>query len=199
LVEQAQSFTIIESRHPLEQPHLAREDPAAAFVSARRVWLPAVPGSDWLHDGAAQHVGPTGIGYTIDSRRQSTEIGAGGGFLEVVLLLYVLAEKTETGRHLQADLYEWVKRRAAERRVETGLDEADPAPDLGQYSKERLTEGLKDELADVAKVPKRRLELVGETQSEASVLSVRYRDVKTGVEYTVEVERDYVNFRRLDN
>jgi hypothetical protein len=198
LVEQGQSFTIIESRHPLALPDSDRQDPAAAFLSARRVWLPAVPGSDWLHEGTAQQVGPTGIGYTIESRRQSTEIGAGGGFLEVVLLLYVLAEKTETGRRLQADLYEWVKRRAAERRIETGFDEADPAPDLSQYSKGRLAEGLKDELADVAKVPKRRLEFVGETQSEASVLSVRYRDVKTRVEYAVEVERDYVNFLRLD-
>jgi hypothetical protein len=198
LVEQGQTFTIVVSRHPAELPESAWDDPAEAFVSARRVWLPAAPGTDWLHEGAAQQLGPTGIGYTIDSRRRSTQIGAGGEFLEVALLLYVLAENTEIGRRLQADLYEWVKRRAAERRKETGFDHVDPAPDFSDYPRERLTEGLKDELADVAKVPKARLELVSADRRDPSELYAIYRDTKTGVEYAVEVGQDDVTYLRLD-
>ena len=121
LVEQSQTFTIVETKHFLELTDTESLDPAAGFISARRIWLPAAPGVDWLHDGAAKVVEPTGLGYAIDTRRQSAEVGAGGGFLEVILVLYILAENTEAGRRLQGDLYEWVKRRASERRKENGV------------------------------------------------------------------------------
>jgi hypothetical protein len=200
LVEQGPTFTIVETRHLFELTETERRDPAAAFISARRIWLPAAPGADWLHDGAAEVVGPTGVSYEIDTRRQSAEIGAGGGFLEVVLILYLVAEKTEVGRRLQGELYDWVKRRASERRQETGFEEADPAPDFSQFDLDQLTKNLKGELADVIKVPEARLVLVREEQSVAPALcTVVYRDVQAAREYLVEMRRDDVMFSVIED
>jgi hypothetical protein len=201
LVEQGTTFTVVETRHFFELTESERDDPAASLISARRMWLPAAPGSDWLHDGAAGVVAPTGVGFAIDTRRQSAEVGAGGGFLEVVLVLYLVAEHSEVGRRLQGDLYEWVKRRVTERRKETGFEDADPAPDFSTYDRDQLTRQLKSELADVAKVPEARLELVRERQGGAqSVLyAVIYRDVKTKREYLVEVGGDEVTFSLIED
>jgi len=196
--EQGVSFTVVATRHFLTLTEAEREDPAEAFVSARRVFLPAAPGVDWLHDGAAEIVGPSGVGYSVSSRRESIEDGAGNAAVEVILSLFLLIENTEVGRRLQGDLYEWVKRRSLERRRETGYDDADPALDLSHFGLDQLSESVREELADFAKVPKARLELLSVEPRDPPVLMYAiYRDSMRGVEYAVEVGPSDATFTRL--
>ena len=79
------------------------------------------------------------------------------------------------------------------------MEEADPGPDFSTFDSDHLASGLKGELADVAKVPEARLQLVHQERGGQSVFYAVYRDVKTGTEYAVEVGRDDVTFSVIEN
>lgn len=86
MVEQGLSFTVIEAPHPFESDP-AQYDARKEFHAAHRVWLGSVPGTDWLHEAIEAQFGEDQVWYEVESRRDSTHVGAAGEVAAVVLIL----------------------------------------------------------------------------------------------------------------
>ena len=69
VVEQGLSLTVIVAPHPLEGD-AAAWDGRRDFISAHRVWLGGLSGTDWLHEAAEGEFGPLGW-HDVASERHS--------------------------------------------------------------------------------------------------------------------------------
>jgi hypothetical protein len=209
------SFTVIEAPHPLERsgeeespPYAVRRD----FYSARRLWLGFVPGgTDWLHDAIEREFGEDRVWYDVESRRDSTHIGAAAEISTVVLLLmgvpaieFARKFSGRLGERVADDLWAWVKGLAQNRlrEKETGFDPPDPErelspPDLSHYDPAYLGESMQAQLAEITGLPSKQLELVRYEQRKGLALHGLYRDSESGNEYTAEVRQNEVIFRRV--
>jgi hypothetical protein len=209
LVEQGLTFTVIEAPHPLEdgspgaiEAYDARKD----FYAARRIWLGWTAGTDWRHDAIEREFGEDHVWYDVKSRRDATHVGAAGETAAVLLILMGVAA-VEFARKLGGrlgelgaeDIYEWAKQLATRRREEKDLSwtEGDAEPDFSMWTFEDLPERLKGELADVMGVPVDQLEVVDTEQRQELVAFVHYRDRESGRQYTAELGRSEVVFKRI--
>ena len=208
MVEQGLNFTVIEAPHPLDddspgaiEAYDARKD----FYLARRVWLGWAPGTDWLHEAIEREFGEDHVWYEVRSQRNASHVGAFGETSTVVLILmgvaaFELARKFggRLGELGAEDIYDWVRQLAKQRRQEKGLEWAeDESPDFSRWEFEDLSESVKTELADVMDIEPEQLELVDAERREHVVLLARYRDLRSEREYTAEVGRADVVFRRV--
>lgn len=190
--EQGFTFTVIEGE---------QDD----FTAARRVWLGAVPGTDWLHDAIAEEFGRDLVAYEVESHREAVNIGASGEIAAVVLVVLtpsVAAFSARFGGRLGEAagdaLLEWARERARRRREATGMETADPPPDLADRPTDVLTVGMQGELADLLGASEDRVELVhAERLGGAPILRAVYRDSRDGEHYEVAVERDSASFIKI--
>jgi hypothetical protein len=208
VLEQGLNFTIIEAPHPMDDPDRVSDyDARKMFTSARRVWLGAAPGVDWLHDELEAQFGEDRFWYDVQSRRNATHIGASGEIATVVLILMGAAATAfaakfggRLGERSADGLVDWVRDQTAMRRKETGLEWADPPPDFSMQWGEQpdeLADRLRAEVADITALPADRIELMRREAREGRVLVARYRDRETGTEYETEVFQSEVVVTRV--
>jgi hypothetical protein len=94
---------------------------------------------------------------------------------------------------LISDLIDYAKEHIRREREKVGLP--DTSPDFSTWG-EGLLEGVKADLAEVAKIPAERLELVEERKTATLIHAAVYRDTETDFEYEIEIGRDEATMRR---
>jgi hypothetical protein len=188
-VEQGASLTIIQRGHPTDDPEYVGE-----LRSIRRVWIGDVRGLEWLHDEAEQRLAHGASGwFVVRSERSSMHLGAGG---EIATVILELLGAGVAGKVI-SDLIDYAKEHIRREREKVGLP--DSSPDFsawGEGYEPPLPERVKADLAEVAKIPAERLELVEERKTATLVHSALYRDTETGFEYEIEIGRDEATMRR---
>lgn len=205
------SFTVLEPPNPMDDPDtIAAYDARQQFSVARRVWLGANAGTDWLHEAVEAEFGEDAVWYDVLSQRNATHIGASAEWSQVVLILMGVgaldfARKVyggfaqRLGEMGAESMVEWARRKSRERRAAKGLEQTDGPPDLtnGWGGPAEVAEVMRQELADIAAVAGDRLELVEcEARAELSTYA-KFRDSQTGTVYVVEARRDDATFTRL--
>jgi hypothetical protein len=199
-MEQGFAFTVIEARDPLGDAP-AGSDPRRDFRRAQRLYLGAVPGTDWLHDAIQAEFGA--VNYELEIQRRSISAGASNEVAFVALILFgagaiefAKAFGQRAGQASADALLDWISERAQERRREAGWEHADPPPSFEIQETDYLTEEMRRELAGLLRRPADSLQVVSSTRTDCGGLGATYRDSDTGFEYDVAVERERATFTR---
>lgn len=201
MVEEGLSFTVIESPHPFDGASSAF-DARGELLSARRVWLGPVFGTDWLHEAIEAEMAESGGMYEVFSRRDSSYVGAASEVAQVLLVLLGAGATgfvAKLGARTADDLYDWVRERIQRHQpvIAPGNGPDVDPPDFFERELEDLTEGMRAELAQCISVPEERLEVLSADRTEKIALSGVYRDTATGNEYSAETGRHSATFKRL--
>lgn len=184
-------MTIIERGNPIDDPEAVGE-----LRSVRRVWLGDMRGVEWLHDEAERRLAESASGwFVVRSERSSAHVGAGA---EVATVILELLGAGIAGKII-SDLIDYAKKRVREEAEAKGLP--DSAPDFstwGEGYEPPLPERVKIDLAEFAKIPAERLELIEERKSTNVVHSAVYRDRETGLEWEIEISGSEATMRRKE-
>jgi hypothetical protein len=168
------------------------------FQIVRRIWLGGIHGgADWLHDALRAEF--SAVTYEVESERRSISAGFSAETITVALVLlgggaveFARAFGKRAGEESADAVIEWVRERGRERRGERN----DPPPDFARYEVDRLTTGMRAELAGLLGKPDAALELVSASRTDDTPLVAIYRDRETGVEYEALVQSDSAVFTR---